>query len=75
MNENRCVDLNTMGEHLIKMQLQVPPAISENLVNIFECMAYANPERKIIKVMPKKNETNEKKSGNKDVMSRLAEMN
>jgi hypothetical protein len=38
-------------------------------------MAYAKPERKIIKVMPKKNETNDKKSGNKDVMSRLAEMN
>ncbi len=41
MNENRCVDLNTMGESLTKLSIQISPQISENLANLLECMAYA----------------------------------
>lgn len=77
MNESRCVDLNTMGEQLQGLGLNIPASISENLSNILECMAYAQPETKIIQVIPKKEEDNSKnkQSGNKDVLKRLAEMN
>lgn len=77
MNENRCVDLNAMGEQLVKLGVQVSPQISENLANMLECLAYAKPEKKMVKVMPKKNDTNDKNKGggNRDVMNRLAEMN
>ena len=44
---------------------------------MLECLAYAKPEKKMVKVMPKKNENNDKSKGggNRDVMNRLAEMN
>lgn len=77
MNESRCVDLNTMGEQLQQLELNIPQSISENLSNILECMAYAQPETKIIQVIPKREEDNSKnkQSGNKDVLKKLAEMN
>jgi len=44
---------------------------------MLECLAYSKPEKKMVKVMPKKNENNDKSKGggNRDVMNRLAEMN
>ena len=53
LNNERCVDLNSMGKDMIeKKGIPIPLIICDILANVLECFGEIIPEKKIIKVMP-----------------------